>query len=951
MTRVAMFGLGPMRWEQSTRLFALPLRTWHFAATLARDRHQVVLFSMRTAAFEGWPPEKVTRVERDGVVVYSLSEHLLHERPDWVRAQLQELSPECIVGVNRDPAALAANFADELPFWADINGDPMAEAQAKAEVVGSDAWTPEFYRRFVPVLMRADRFSTCSNPQRAALIGQLAMIGRLTGPNASADLVHAVPNSIDDGELARFSAIERRPRNPDDPFVLLWSGGYNTWCDPDLLYEAVDRAMTESPALRFVSTGGAIEGHYTDGFDRFRARVAASGHADRYHFAGWVQTAELPAYYADAHAAVLTDRFGYEGLLGARTRMLDWLAAGLPVVSTRLSEISHDVEREGAGLCSPCGDVDAMVDNILRLVREPELAVTYGEAGRAYARRELRASRQLEALREWAARPERAPDGERRLTLPRHGAAGNEVRSLARQWVESTRRGGIRGGLDDARRFASRRARNTVRRALDRAGLPGGVRVIELDATAAPEHEAPRAGALQWRRKLANGAGGPTAAVVLFVRPDDDLEVLGWTIAQVQRQYFERWTLVIAHQSGVGLGPTVPDEAIVLDATRGNPLEHRAVRQADYVMLLGVGDLLRPDALAELTFAAKEHDADLVYADEQAVDETNAPRPVTKKPEWSTDALFGEPFLGRCAVFKSGRVALTPEHAANWPVEALAYEVALRASDEPLSAMRVPRVLSQRFVPVRASEAALEREREAAERSLTALRDTLWRRELEATAARGARAGTFRVDWALPPGVTLTLAVPVEGPTDRLERCLRALRERSRLTGLKVVLAAKPGALPTEGIAMHHSEGNVRARVHATLEHAETDLVGWLLPEAEVVKDGWAEHLARQACREGVGAAGPRLLEPSGRATWPRGGAADHPEDADGLPLQCVVLRREKYAAAGGLAAEGSVSMKRAVDALAANLRAEDARLVCASNAAAYVHPEPVGDRAVVTPH
>lgn len=155
MSRVVVFGLGPMRWEQSTRLFALGLRTWHFARALARAGHDVLLVSIRGHAYEGWPPEKETYVQREGVRVWSVSEHVCHERPHLVRSRVLRFEPDCVVGVNRDPAAVAVNFAGELPLWADINGDPMAEAQAKAHALAHDDDIPEWHRKFITVLRRA----------------------------------------------------------------------------------------------------------------------------------------------------------------------------------------------------------------------------------------------------------------------------------------------------------------------------------------------------------------------------------------------------------------------------------------------------------------------------------------------------------------------------------------------------------------------------------------------------------------------------------------------------------------------------------------------------------------------------------------------------------------------------------------------------------------------------
>ncbi len=947
MSRVVVFGIGPMRWEQSTRLFALPLRTWHVASTLARDGHEVLLFSMRTSAFEGWPAEKVTLVEREGVRVCSVSEHLVHERPDWIEAKIRAFAPDCLVGVNKDPASAAVGFAGELPFWADVNGDPMAEAQSKAQATGSDLLTGEFYRRFLPVLMRADAFSTCSSAQRAALIGQLSMIGRLTARNAGYELVHAIGNSIGDEDLRLLGAIERRPRRPDEPFVVLWSGGYNTWCDPALLFDALERAMREEPLLYFVSTGGAIGGHYDGGYDAFRARVSRSEHADRYHLAGWVQTAELPAYYGDAHAAILADRFGYEGALGARTRMLDWLAAGLPIVCTRLSEISLELEREGAALCAECGDAEGLAAQLLRLAREPELAVTMGERGRRHAASSLRAGPSLRALRAWASAPRRAPDGEHRLALPPHEAPGGQLGSLARQLAARTREGGLRAGLADVRRFAARRARHRVQRVLDAAGLPGGVEVIEL-ATAGLPAEAPRLGAMQWQRRLASLGDAPPVAVVVFAEDDDEPEVLDWTLEQVARQYYDAWELVVALPPAPALRARAEEVAARLQAAgrepalvlrdRADPLSHASVRRSAFTMVLGAGDLLRPDALAELVSAARERDADLVYADEQDVDETNAPRPVRSSPRFSSELLLSLPFVTTGALLRTSRLSLPAERAERWPAAALGYDLALRATEPSCVAHHLGRVVCQRYRPVRREAAArIRRERRVAELSMQALEDAVWRRGLRAGVERGADAGTFRLRFELPEPSDVVLALPASGT--HTARCVRALEERTEHP-FELVVALGAGAPAPSGdlfVARVPAGAGTSASIALALTGARAAFVGWVLPEVEALAPGWLEELVRQAARPGVGAAVPRLIAPDGSHAWP---PADHTalaQEARELSAACALLPREVYEAAGGL--EPDLPHEAAARALSARLAQQGLTILYTPHAPLYLHP------------
>lgn len=465
MTKIAVFGQGPAQWEDPARLSALGVRSWHFASALARAGHDVLLFLLMN---DGSTPQQGKRRDADGVRVWWFSEHACHERPELIERQLAVFGPECIVGVNRDPAAIAVNFAGDLPLWADVNGDPMAEAQSKAARGGGDFLINEWYRKLVPVLLRADRLSACSHAQRHALIGQLGMVGRLVARNEGYEFVSAIPNAIADEQLEALERIERRQRRPKDPFVLLWSGGFNTWCDPELLYQALELAMVEAEPLRFLATGGALPGHHTEAYARFEARVAASPFRDRFQLKGWVSNDELRAHYAAADAGIFVDRACYEGVLGARTRVLEWLAAGLPVVCTRQSEISFELEAAGIAVTAPCGDALQLRDAIRRLMNDPAGALQRGRLARQYARERCRTELQLEPLLDWVRGPERAPALEARVELSWQPSAAHALRTRASLLVSHWNERGPTATLTSVGKFAARRLLNRASRATER---------------------------------------------------------------------------------------------------------------------------------------------------------------------------------------------------------------------------------------------------------------------------------------------------------------------------------------------------------------------------------------------------------------------------------------------------------------------------------------------------
>ncbi len=884
MARIVVFGLGPMRFEQSTRLFALALRTWHFASCLARAGHDVLLLSIRGHAYEGWPSEKKTLVERDGVTVWSISEHLCHERPDWIRRRIARFKPDCVVGVNRDPASMAVNFIGQLPFWADVNGDPMAEAQAKARTLGHDDNIAEWHRKFLPVLLRADHFSTCSRAQRLALIGQLGLVGRLTGGNDGTELVTAVPNSIDDEELELYGRIRRKQRKPGDPFVLLSSGGFNTWIDPVVMFDAIERSMKSCPTLSFVSTGGAIPGHHVDAYAQFQELVRKSRYRKRFELAGWVQTTELFGYYEAANAALLVDRFTYEGVLGARTRMLDWLAAGLPIVCTRLSEISEDLERRGIALSAEPGDARALSDAIVELVEDPAGAERRGRRGRRHAETTLRAASQLEPLMAWAKAPARAPDGERRAGLDSLPAPAYEVKKHVVLFRDEARSHGLPVALKKTGQFASRRVKHGLQRAFDGFGFTEEpVQLEQGQVAVAHPIEPPTRSRFEWRKLVSKLKQPPVVAAVVCVRGDEEPDYVDWTLEQVRRQYYPHWRVLVVAPDTLGAGLrerlTILEERFRADGAElvrvphvADPFAHRAVREADYVIPLAPGDLLRLDAIGELVLSAREADADLVYAYEQDLDESNVPRPVRRKAVWSPHLLFHCSYLGRGVMYRSALLDLPAGRVAAFPFDALVYDLALRAAPRVKRAVCVPVVLCTVHVPALRPEAQrVAQEQEVARLEEQSLREAVWRQGLSAKITRGPRPRTFRVRHDLGRGTRVSIVVPDVGSLKALQRCVRSLASTTLEPELVVATARDlRGKLPrTVRLVRVEEPKTYGALVEAGVLHGASDYVVIAHPGAEAHGNEWLLPLLEEAAAPDVAAVSPKLVSPEGSSLWP----------------------------------------------------------------------------------
>lgn len=950
MSRVVVFGLGPMRWEQSTRLFALGLRTWHFARTLARAGHEVLLVSIRGQAYEGWPPEKETYVQRDGVRVWSVSEHVCYERPHLIRNRMLRFEPDCVVGVNRDPAAVAVNFAGELPLWADINGDPMAEAQAKAHALAHDDDIPEWHRKFIAVLRRADRFSSCSRAQRLALIGQLGLFGRLTAKNDGYELVAAVANSIDEDELAYFADMEREQRSPSSAFRLLWSGGFNTWTDPGVLFAALEAAMAQLPQLSFVSTGGGIAGHHAGGYAEFERAVERSRYRSRFELSGWVQTRELHGYYQAADAAILVDRVTYEGTLGARTRMLDWLAASLPIVCTRLTEISLELEQRGLALTVEPGDVSGLRDAIVRLVNEPAFAREMGARGRQYAERELVASVQLEPVLAWAARPARAPDGEHRAAVDAVERYGHDLKKHWLTFQHAAEAQGVGHALRKTREFAWRRLRHSLLSSLD--SVPAFVAGSDEHAPAAVawDEGVPPRSVFEWRRILGRMGVQPEIALITCVRGDEEPDYVDWTLEQLLRQYYPAWRALVLRPEAVSaaieqrlrqVAVRFQSQGRELVTMSGDvePLGHASVRSSKYAMLLAPGDLLRPDALAQLVVVAERDRADVAYATEQDVDESNLARPPRPKPSEAARLLWQKNALGRGVLYRTAVLAVDPTRLTLWPFDALGYDVALRARPQLVRQVSIDEVLVQIHVPAMRPEFDRVRgEQEVARLEEQALREAAWRQSRALVVERGAEPRTYRVRWPIAPNVRVALLV-VASDAAVAKRALEVARDSTRLA-LDPVVIGNRGQLRGVGEAVvpagkGWSHGQ---RWDAGLATLRARYVAVLDTSVEALGPDWLESLVEAVQAPDVAATSPKLVSPDGRVVWPPPPPAGWPREA-ARPVAapaaaCALYLRKALRLAGGF---GAGDREAVLEALSARLAKRGLLTLVVPEAVAYL--------------
>lgn len=231
------------------------------------------------------------------------------------------------------------------------------------------------------LLTAGDFFLCASDRQRDLWIGSLLVAGRINPETWAEDsslrsLIDVVPFG-----LPETPPPPRSPRGREamglsigkDDVVLLWGGGIYNWFDPLTLLQAVARAAGDLPNLKlvFMSMTHPHKGVPPRMWMPTRARelsdrLGLTGSHVLFH-EDWVPYAERGLWLSAADCGVSTHFDHAETRFSFRTRMLDYLWAGLPIICTDGDIFADMVRSENLGWAVPPEDVPGLTSAILAL--------------------------------------------------------------------------------------------------------------------------------------------------------------------------------------------------------------------------------------------------------------------------------------------------------------------------------------------------------------------------------------------------------------------------------------------------------------------------------------------------------------------------------------------------------------------------------------------------------
>ncbi|MFP4394352.1 MAG: glycosyltransferase [Anaerolineales bacterium] len=261
--------------------------------------------------------------------------------------------------------------------------------------------------------LAGDFFICASERQRTWWLGLLEAHGRVNPYTFDADpalrnLIDVVPFALPSKSFPRTQI--NIPEISTDDKVLLWGGGIWEWLDPLTVIRAMPRILEDSPQAKLLFPGTRHPNPAVPAMrkvEEAQALVAELQLQDAVIFGDWVPREAWNAYLARADVGLSLHPDTYETHLAYRSRLLDYIWAGLPMVVTRGDETSKLVSRFQLGRVVDYEDVAGVAAAVSDVLARPKTAFS---AGFTDARQALTWEQAAQPLIAFCRAPRRAPD-------------------------------------------------------------------------------------------------------------------------------------------------------------------------------------------------------------------------------------------------------------------------------------------------------------------------------------------------------------------------------------------------------------------------------------------------------------------------------------------------------------------------------------------------------------
>jgi O-antigen biosynthesis protein len=305
--------------------------------------------------------------------------------------------------------------------------------------------------------------------------------------------------------------------------------------------------------------------------------------------------------------------------------------------------------------------------------------------------------------------------------------------------------------------------------------------------------------------------------------------------------------------------------------------------RGEFIAFLSPGDRLARRALPAVTvLTEREPELDIIYSDEDWLDDEGRRLMPRFKTGWDPDAQLGRDLLGRFCLMRREKVAalggIRPDRA---PAHHYDLHCRLAYSIAPTAIRHIPEVLYHRRPPFSREQElarALDSYTKSARHVAQAAAGSLCGQPVEVT---GAPLASFinRVHWPLPERLPkVSVLIPTRDRAELVRACARGVLQETDYPSLELLILDNESQESETANLFDQLSKDPRVRVlpvpgpynyswinNLGAAAASGEVLVFLNNDIEILRSGWLREMVSHAIRPDIGCAGARLLYPDRR--------------------------------------------------------------------------------------
>jgi tetratricopeptide (TPR) repeat protein/GT2 family glycosyltransferase len=392
----------------------------------------------------------------------------------------------------------------------------------------------------------------------------------------------------------------------------------------------------------------------------------------------------------------------------------------------------------------------------------------------------------------------------------------------------------------------------------------------------------PEPAELDWMPEIVDSLGYKPSIGLILTLDNTPEDLLQATIQSVLDQIYPYWELCIAGDAAsepyiksLLQNYTDRDNRIKVIFRESNTYLAAAANRAlelttgEFVALIDGQDLLTHDALYEVALLLNKHpEADLIYSDEDKLDDRGYLLDPIFKPDWCPDSLLSRNYIGHLAVYRRNLINRIGGLRSGYEGNTY-YDLVLRFTERTNNIFHIPKVLYHR----RDERCDIDREEGA-----KILAEALKRRSLKGKAIPHSKVpGVYTVRYEISEYKLVSIIIPTRNLGDILDRCLQSIFSKSTYPNYEVILIDN-GSDEVETLAIFETweqreperfkcyrfdmPFNYSQLTNYGVSKAKGDYILLLNNDTEIITSDWIEAMVEQAQRPTIGVVGAILLYP-----------------------------------------------------------------------------------------